>query len=134
MADDLLAAYRATAYRVRLANGGWAALRIDRAVPAALASLLADQPWGFITAWNPHSRKLALHDNRVAQRQLLRQLRLLGGITRIRAGVGVGLGWREPSLLVVGIHVTELDMLAREFQQNAYVHGHGDGVTMLRWM
>ncbi|WP_255367303.1 hypothetical protein [Dyella sp. OK004] len=50
MDESLLAAYRATAYRVRLRQGGWATIRIDAPLPTALATIVGEHPWGFVTA------------------------------------------------------------------------------------
>lgn len=135
MDEALLAAYRATDYRVRLATGGWASIRIDQPLPAALAACVADQPWGFITAWNPRSHPQPRHVNRAAQRALLRQLRTLPQTVVLRAGVGVAQhgAWREPSLFVVGLDITALDRLAHIFAQHAYVHSRGPSAAQLRW-
>jgi hypothetical protein len=133
MDEALLAAYRATEYRVRLPGGGWAAIRIGAPPPAALRTLIDARPWGFITAWNPYSRPLPRDANRLAQRALLAELRALPDIAAIRAGCGAGPdGWREPSLFVSGARTGALDTLARRYEQNAYVHGHGAAPARLR--
>ena len=44
MDERLLAAYLATDYRVRLARGGWASIRIGAPLPAALATGLTAPP------------------------------------------------------------------------------------------
>ena len=133
MDDALLAAYRATAYRVRLTDGGWATIRVDEALPSALASLAGPSPWAFITAWNPHSRPLPRTTNRRAQRALLEELRHLPAMVAMRPGSGVGPdGWREPGLFVVGPDPARLDSLARRYEQNAYVHGQDSFPARLR--
>ena len=126
MDERLLALYRATDYRVRLRQGGWASIRIDEAPPAVLAPLIDPYPWSFITAWNPGSRRVPLSANREAQRALLAALRELPDAILILAGVGVGMGWREPSLFVVGPGTDAMDPLANRFGQNAYVQGFGN--------
>jgi hypothetical protein len=122
MDERLLAAYLATDYRVRLARGGWASIRVGAPLPAALAALTGERPWGFLTAWNPASSPLPRQQNRQAQRALLAALRELPDIAAILAGIGTGAGWREASLFVIGPGVAALDALARRFGQHAYVH------------
>mgnify|MGYP000918935557 CR=1 FL=1 len=123
MDEGLLQAWRDTDYRVRLSRGGWATIRIDAPLPAALVDGVGARGWGFITAWHPHSRPRALFANRAAQRSLLADLRALPGVA-VAPAVGVGAsGWREPSLFAVGIGVSRLDELAARYGQSAYVHG-----------
>ena len=133
MNDTLLAAYRATAYRVRLASGGWATIRIGEPLPATLVPLAGDRRWAFITAWNPFSKPVARSINRHAQRNLLDSLHMLAATVTVRPGCGVGPeGWREPSLFVIGPDIASLDTLAHRYEQNAYVHGRGDQPAQLR--
>jgi len=134
MDERLLAAYLATDYRVRLARGGWASIRIGAPLPAALAALTGARPWGFLTAWNPGSSPRPRQTNRQAQRALLAALRELPDTAWIRAGHGVGTGWREASLFVAGPGIATLDALARRFGQNAYVHADAHGPALLRRM
>lgn len=122
MDERLLAAYLATDYRVRLARGGGVSIRIGAPLPAALAALSGERPWGFLTAWNPGSLPLPRTPNRQAQRALLAALRELPGTAQVRAGLGAGAGWREASLFVTGAGIAALDALARRFGQHAYVH------------
>jgi hypothetical protein len=133
MDDALLAAYRATAYRVRLARGGWATIRLEAPLPDALRPLAGPHPWGFITAWNPRSRPTPRPVNRRAQQSLLADLRALPATVALRPGCGAGNdGWREPSLFVVGPDTAALDTLAHRYEQNAYVHGRGAARAQLR--
>ena len=132
MDKALLAAFRATDYRVCLACGGLATIRIDTPLPAALQVLVGMQAWGFITAWNPHAQLRHRSANHVAQRQLLVALRALPSTVTIRPGFGVGTDWREPSLFVVGPDTATLDTLARIHAQRAYLHGHASGSARLR--
>ena len=132
MDSALLAAYRATDYRVRLAQGGFASIRVDEPVPAELRTLIGARSWCFLTAWNPGSRPRPRERNHAAQQALLAALRRLPCTQDIRAAVGVGSGWREPSLLVIGPPLAEIEALAQQFQQNAYLYGHADGCARLR--
>ena len=132
MDNALLDTYRRADYRVRLAQGGWASIRVDTPVPAALAALIGPHGWAFITAWNPFSQRQSRRQNHAAQQSLLLALRKLASLIAIRPAVGVGGGWCEPSLFVVGPAPAELDALAQQFRQNAYVHGLADGHARLR--
>ena len=134
MDEYLREAFRDTAYLVNLDTVSWATIRIDLPLPAELHELVGMQPWAFITAWNPQARRRAQPENLVAQRELLAALQALPGIA-VRPAIGVGnTGWSEPSLFVIGADAATLDPLARHHGQRAYVHGHGDGVALLRWM
>ncbi|WP_109125930.1 DUF3293 domain-containing protein [Dyella sp. C11] len=134
MDETLLAAYRATAYRVRLARGGWATIRIGQPLPPVLDALTRQLPWGFITAWNPRSQPASLMENRSALRNMLTALRALPDVALIQPAVGVATTppWREPSLWVVGPGTGECDALAVRFGQLGYIHGGSDGLATLR--
>ena len=140
--DVLIDAYRRTDYRVRLARGGYATIRVSQPLPESLRVVLpwADAPWGFVTAWNPYSERLSREANRSAQRELLQALRSRAPTPRIFAGVGVGADadatgkrWREPSLFVAGTSFEWLDVLMQRFAQHAIVRGTGSSLAQLRW-
>lgn len=132
--DDsaLIAAYRVTDYRVRLARGGWASIRVDAPLPSFLLAAIGSHSWAFITAWNPFSQVQTRLQNHAAQHALLAALRKLSGVIAVRPAMGVGRGWREPSFFVVGPTLSDTDALAQQFRQNAYVHGLGNGYARLR--
>jgi hypothetical protein len=134
MDEALLAAYRATDYRVRLARGGWVTIHIDQPLPAELRDLARNLPWGFITAWHPYSKTAPRQHNRIAQRALLAALRALPETAVVRAGMGASQDspWKEASLWVVGPGVPALDALAHRFGQTGYVHGEGTAPARLR--
>ena len=133
MDESLLAAFQATDYRVRLAGGGVAGIRIGQPLPTPLRELVGPHLWGFITAWNPRSLPRSRQQNRHAQRQLREVLRPLPSVHLIRAAVGVGSdGWREHSLFVIGPDLGMLDELAHRFGQHAYVYGGGGDPAQLR--
>ncbi|WP_267224155.1 DUF3293 domain-containing protein [Dyella silvae] len=133
MDEALLAAYRATDYRVRLTGGGWASIRIDSPLPDTLRDLTGYYHWGFITAWNPLSQPQSRARNQLAQKQLLQRLKQMPHVRATRAAVGVGSnGWHERSLFVVGPPASAFDALGQAFGQNAYVHGDGQGFARLR--
>jgi hypothetical protein len=120
---DMVAAYLAAAYAIRLPGGRRVVLRVGTPMPRELDMLLArvdasaPKAAGLITAWNPFSRPLPTAENRRRQRELLQQLRRRS--TRVFAGAGYGPDWREPSLAAFGITLAALDELARRFEQNA---------------
>jgi hypothetical protein len=132
MDEELLKAYRRSAYRVRRATGGAATIRVGEPLPMALQPLAGDRDWGFFTAWNPRSRPQPAAANRAAQRRLLADLRADAGLA-LHAAVGLGTeGWREPSLWIVGIDPATLERLADRYGQNAWLQGHGAGPAELR--
>lgn len=130
----LVQAYRDCHFEVRRIPGGARdTLRIGEPLPAAVSAWLADAPLCvFITAYNPRSTAQSAHDNRRAQRELLRQLRQHGA--RWRPGVGriPGQPWREPSLLAAGLDLAAIDALAWRLSQNAIVLAHRNATAQLR--
>jgi len=132
MDNSLIAVYRNTDYRVRLAQGGWASIHVDAALPAPLHALIGKHSWAFITAWNPGSQAQSHAQNHAAQQALLAALRGLHRTIRIQPGIGVGGEWREASFFVVGPELADIDALAQQFRQNAYVHGLANGYARLR--
>jgi hypothetical protein len=133
MDEALQTVYRRTAYRVRLAAGGAATIRVGEPLPVALRPLAENRDWGFLTAWNPRSRPQSAMANRRAQRRLLADLRADAGLL-IRPAAGLGTdGWREPSLWIVGIAWQALERLGDRYGQNAWLQGHGAGVAELRF-
>lgn len=131
----LLAAYRASAYHVRLRQGGVATIRIDQVLPASLQALAGESPWSFVTAWNPRSRSLPREINRQSQRVLLNELQARADVLTIHAGTGVGTdGWREPSLFVVGPDQTAMATMARKHEQHAFLHGNRLRPAHLCWV
>ena len=118
---DIVAAYRAATYAIRLPGGRRVVLRVDAPGPRELDPLLDAAAHGttagFITTWNPFSQPAPRAENHGRQRVLLARLR--GSARVVLAAAGFGTGWREPSLAVFAIEPDELDSLAREFRQNA---------------
>ncbi|GLQ97434.1 DUF3293 domain-containing protein [Dyella mobilis] len=132
MDNSLIDTYRHADYRVRLTRGGWVSIHVDAALPSTLHTLIGERNWAFITAWNPGSQPQPRAQNHAAQHALLASLRRLPRTIAIRPGIGVGGAWREASLFVVGPNLADIDELAQQFQQNAYVHGLGLGYARLR--
>lgn len=124
--ESIRRAWSETEYRVRLPHGGHTVIWCSRPLPAPLLALLrrADEPWGYITAWNPAGVRLLLASNRIRQRRLRDELK--GDRHRYFGGIGIGPNdWREPSLFVPGITYAQLDALARRFGQLGVVRGTG---------
>ncbi len=134
MDERLRAAYLATDYRVRLPQGGVARLRIGAPPPGALLALTHGVPWAVITAWNPQSQPVPRARNRSAQRALLAELRASPDVRAIRAAAGVGAdGWREPSLLAIGLDADAARVLCSRYGQLAFVAGVGEAPPQLHW-
>jgi hypothetical protein len=116
----LIAAYRATHYDVTLPNLGVATLRVGAPLPARVHAWIGADPLAaFLTACNPRSETLGDAENArrlAALRAALRPLpcRVLDGVGHVP-----GEAWREPSLLVSGSALGDIDAFARAFGQNA---------------
>jgi len=132
MDETLLDAYRSTHYLVCVDGVEWADIRIDQPLPPSLQPLVGDRCWGFITAWNPLSIRREDSLNMSAQRALVASLQALPE-THVLPAIGIGAnGWSEPSFFVVGPLPAELDVLANDHQQIAYVHGQSGFKAALR--
>ena len=124
--ESIRRAWTETEYRVRLPHGGYTIIWCGRPLPAPLLALLKrpEEPWGYITAWNPAGVRLLLATNRIRQRRLRDELK--GDRHRYFVGIGVGPNdWREPSLFVPGITYAQLDAMSRRFGQLGVVRGTG---------
>jgi hypothetical protein len=133
MDEALLAAYHASAYVVCLDAVQWSAIHIDASLPAALQAVVGGKAWGFITAWNPHSRRRSEDENLAAQRELLATLQDHAEQAALYPAIGIGVdGWHEPSLFVIGPSIQMLDVWAAQFGQCAYVYGVGNAAARLR--
>jgi hypothetical protein len=124
--ESIRRAWTETDYRVRMSCGGYVSIFCGSPLPLSVLALLGreDEPWGYITAWNPAGVRLPLETNRTRQRRLRDELK--GDRFRYYGGIGVGPSdWREPSLFVPGISFAKLDALARHFGQLGVVRGVG---------
>jgi hypothetical protein len=130
------AAYRRAHYEV-LAADGPLRLLIDEpsARLQAVHAQLQVRESVFMTAWNPHGVAQCAARNAVAHARLAQRLAALE--------LTVWPGWsRDPdhkwpaeqSLFVAGLTREQAAPLAREFDQNAFVHAAADAVPRLVWM
>lgn len=122
---NLLAAYRATAYRV-YAPGRELLLRIDQH-DAQLAKLLREA-WveraALITAWNPGSQPQDPQRNLVLQQQLVDELAGAGHpclAARNEAPPESGGGWTEESVLALDIDLPAARAIAARYGQLAFL-------------
>jgi hypothetical protein len=125
-AARLVRAYRATGYEA----AGLVVLPGRRsAAAAALLARLGTREAGFVTAWNPGSRRRPQGWNRRMQRAFLAATRRLPRL----AGHGRGRGWAEQHLLI-GADRRRLVRLARRFRQRAIVLLGRGGRARLVWL
>ena len=130
---QLVDAYRAASYAVRLTDGSRQILHIGKRVPNALCSWIGnDWPMVFLSASNPSSNVLALIENRRRTRGLLAYLKQLPHRKLIGVGRARDKSWRETSLLICGLSLQAADRLAIEFGQNAIVISMDPESTGLR--
>ena len=130
---DLLTAYRATRYTVRLADRE-VRLRVGAAPPPALRALLqSDRLWVLMSACNPQSRPCSARGNTQRMRALTQALAALAPPHVFdAAGCAPDRSWIEPGLLVIGLDPGITDALARRLDQNALLAGRGTGPARLR--
>jgi hypothetical protein len=130
---ELVAAYRATEYRVGSGVDAFV-LRIDvRSEPLArLYAACGVRCAAFMTACNPHSRAQTTEANRAA----LARLREALGANAYRlieaAGVDPSGVWpAETSVLALGLGLEDAKALGRRFDQNAIVWAAADAIPRL---
>lgn len=122
--DDLRAAYRAAVYEIDTGGGAAVEARIGRPCDA-LETLLRERgarTGVFITAYNPHSRRLGAAENTDAHRALLDAVAGLGNDFLPSRGRDPHGTWpAEPGLFIFDLKQADADALARRFDQYAYV-------------
>ena len=118
----LLKAYRAAEYVVPI-GARLCVFQPDRPAPGLLDTWLADNgPAGWLSAFNPGSRRLSILDNLRRHDALWRRLRAEGRTALAGyAADPVGEWPDEPSLLVPGIGLEQLNRLALDFGQVAFL-------------
>jgi hypothetical protein len=109
-------AYSAASYRWEL-DGRWHALRIGHPAPE-LEAFYPDSPcFGLVSAWDPQSVPRPEPVNRTADEALHTTLLASGYAFRAGFSSAANRSWREPSWVVMGIAMQELDRLAQRFGQ-----------------
>jgi hypothetical protein len=133
ISHELIAAYRATDYRVRL-PGSVITLRVDQ-YSEPLARLHDERDVrssAFITAYNPYSRQASQQENTIAQQALLFELAARGFSRMEGEGAAPTGDWPpEPSVLVIGATFQAAQQLALQFRQNAFLFCAADAVPRL---
>ena len=124
---ELIAAYRATNYRVLGENPF--VLKIGQ--PSAPLKRLYDEHgcWSaaFLTAWNPFSRPTANDEN--SRLQALLEIELSDVSTALIPGIGEDSSGRWPgedSTLALGLSLSDAKFFGIRFKQNALVWIDGD--------
>ncbi|WP_376696848.1 DUF3293 domain-containing protein [Wenzhouxiangella sp. EGI_FJ10305] len=129
--EELLQAFSATDYRVRVAGSDYVVRpgRQHEGVDEALAR----RPWAIITAFNPNARQVDDAVNEKQHRLLLDTLARLGLETYPAVNRDPGGEWPdEIAVLIVGADLSELDTLAEWFGQAAIVTGRAGEPARLR--
>jgi hypothetical protein len=133
MDPELVEAYLRTEYRVDDPPQAFV-LRVNEASAPLRAchDAFGVECSAFITAWNPRSQAVPLHENeaamaRLRQRLAAMELRCLRGEGVDPAGDWPG----EPSLLVLGLDRGAAVSLGAQFEQNAVVCAGADGIPRL---
>jgi hypothetical protein len=124
---ELIAAYRATNYRVLGQNPF--VLKISQ--PSAPLRKLYDKygcrSAAFLTAWNPFSRPTANDEN--SRLQALLEIELSGVSTALIPGIGEDSSGQWPgeeSTLALGLSLSDAKSIGIRFKQNAFVWIDGD--------
>ena len=122
--DKLIAAYRATSYRIVDAAGAvLAEARVDQPSPTIDRLLTAHgaDAGVFITAWNPRSIVQADYLNQAAHDRLVDALYERGVRFLQHVGVGADPAWSEHGAFVLDLASDEALAMALAYGQNAIV-------------
>lgn len=114
----LTRAYLAADYRWEL-DGVWRNLRIGQPAPEVESWCPDAQRFGLLSAWDPHSIPRPEDVNRAADENLHRDLKLTGLSIRAAFSSAANRSWREPSWLVAGMALQDLDALSWSYGQLA---------------
>ena len=109
-------AYAVANYRWEL-GGRWHALRLGQPAPELEAQYPQAAVFGLLSAWDPHSIPRAETVNRSADEALHTVLLASGLPYRAGFSSAANRSWREPSWVVAGMPLEELDRLALRFGQ-----------------
>lgn len=130
--QELAHAYRRTSYWLQTQPPFY--VRVGE-ISAALDSLLEDlgvDTWAFITAFNPHSRRLSDSENRARDAAFVAQLNRDGWRHIACEGVDDDGTWpTERGHVIFGIDAEAARALGRRFAQNAILLGRKDEAPLL---
>jgi len=131
----LIKAYRQASYVV-FEDDEEIVLKVGQVSPKLVSTMKKNEVncAAFLTAYNPHSRPLELIANQQAQAKLLEQLQSLNINYLVGEGRDDSGNWKaESSVLALGISLQNAEILAQQFQQNAFVWINNlDGLVGLR--
>jgi hypothetical protein len=132
-AQTLLTLYRASRYEAVLPDGGTLCLRVGERAPPSLFDWMGETLLSaYLTACNPYSTALTAAQNARRMSGLLQELDA-GGIAYLRGeGYLPGEAWREPSVLIKGLALADVDALVRRHDQNAILVVDADEIAILR--
>lgn len=133
ISDELVAAYRATEYRVTSSSHPFV-LRIGHRSENLVDLFAQTGQTGatFITAENPFSQTATTLENAANQARLYQDLSALGVTILEGSGQGEDPTWpAEASYLAIGLSREQACELGRKYRQNAIVWIDADGVPEL---
>lgn len=113
---ELAHSYFEADYRWEL-DGRWQALAVGRLAPEIERAYPQMMQFGLVSAWNPHSIECPESVNRAADEAMQAALRASGHVYRPGFSSAGNRSWREPSWVVAGMPLQELDALGRRFGQ-----------------
>jgi hypothetical protein len=134
ISHELIAAYCATDYRVRLPGPVVITLRVDQySEPLArLHDEYGVRSSAFLTAYNPYSTQASQQENIIANQALLFELAARGLPWIEGEGAEPSGDWSpEPSFLVIGAEFQAANELALQFRQNAFLFCATEAVPTL---
>lgn len=96
-------------------------IKINKLLPPAIQELIKkEKTAAVLTAWNPRSQKLSLVENKSRNLELKRKLN--NYLVFEAAGQGADLEWiTEESFFILGVSKKDVELLAVEYEQYAYV-------------
>jgi len=134
--QELLAAYRATTYRIFLPEITLE-LRLDQAHAGLQAWMRETENdcFAIVTAYNPASQEISATENAERQWQLASDLLEAGYVSHAGENIADDGSWPvEETCFVAGISAEDASLLGADYGQHAVIVGSGDGVPRLLWI
>ncbi len=129
--EKLEQSYLDTIYSVFINNEKYD-LHIGQTIPAEIEQILENKSAVILTAWNPRSQPFSLSENKLRNKEL--KLKLENYTVFYALGQGKDLSWpAEESYFIPGITQSEVEILAVEFEQYAYVWIELDNKPLLKF-